>query len=188
MARRTFFSFHYTPDNWRVAQVRNMGMVAGNRPVSDSDWETVTKGGDAAIKEWIVGQMHGRSCTIVLVGSNTAFRKWIDYEIITSWNEKMGVVGPHTRLDDPGRQDGEKGQQPACPHQPPKRRKEAVVDREVLHAFWEEQPGTIRLGQETPGRCRRGGRLDPQPRIDVPEGEMAIRSTSSSVFSSRVRS
>ena len=95
MARRTFFSFHYTPDNWRVAQVRNMGMVAGNRPMSDSEWETVTKGGSAAIEKWISGQMHRRSCTVVLVGSNTAFRKWIDYEIITSWNDKMGVVGIH---------------------------------------------------------------------------------------------
>lgn len=27
MARRTFYSFHYKPDNWRVSQVRNMGVV-----------------------------------------------------------------------------------------------------------------------------------------------------------------
>lgn len=93
MARRSFFSFHYKPDNWRAAQVRNMGMVDGNTPVSDNDWEAVTKKGDAAIKQWIANQMHGRSCTVVLVGSNTAKRKWIDYEIIKSWNEEMGVVG-----------------------------------------------------------------------------------------------
>ena len=40
--RRTFFSFHYKPDNWRAAKVRNMGVVEGNSPVSDNDWETVT--------------------------------------------------------------------------------------------------------------------------------------------------
>ena len=37
--RGTFFSFHYKPDNWRAAQVRNMGVVEGNSPVSDNDWE-----------------------------------------------------------------------------------------------------------------------------------------------------
>lgn len=95
MARRTFFSFHYKPDNSRAAQVRNMGMVDGNKPVSDNDWETVTKGGDAAIKKWIANQMSGRSCTVVLVGSNTANRKWINYEIIESWDDGMGVVGIH---------------------------------------------------------------------------------------------
>lgn len=38
MARRVFFSFHYKPDNWRAAQVRNAGVVEGNTPVSDNDW------------------------------------------------------------------------------------------------------------------------------------------------------
>ena len=37
MARRSFFSFHYKPDNWRAGQVRNMGMVDGNKPVTDND-------------------------------------------------------------------------------------------------------------------------------------------------------
>ena len=29
----------------------------------------------------------------MLVGENTAGRKWINYEIIQSWDAKMGVVG-----------------------------------------------------------------------------------------------
>jgi len=37
--------------------------------------------------------MKYRSCTIVLVGSKAARRKWINYEIIKSWNESMGLVG-----------------------------------------------------------------------------------------------
>ena len=93
MARKTFYSFHYKPDASRAGQVRNIGVVEGNTPVSDNDWETVTGGGDAAIKKWIADQMNGRSCTIVLIGSNTAGRKWIDNEIVNSWNERMGVVG-----------------------------------------------------------------------------------------------
>ena len=90
---RAFYSFHYAPDNWRAATVRNIGAIEGNKPAPDNDWEAVTKGGDAAIKRWIANQMKGRSCTVVLVGANTAGRKWINHEIIKSWNDGMGVVG-----------------------------------------------------------------------------------------------
>ena len=93
MTRRAFYSFHYKPDNWRASQVRNMGVIEGNSPVSDNDWETITGKGDDAIKEWINEQLKGRSCTIVLIGSKTAGRKWIKYEIEKSWNDGKGVVG-----------------------------------------------------------------------------------------------
>lgn len=91
--RRIFYSFHYKPDAWRVSQVRNIGVVEGNRPVSDNDWETVVNAGDAGIKKWIKDQMLYRSCTIVLVGENTANRKWINHEIVRSWDDGMGVAG-----------------------------------------------------------------------------------------------
>ena len=70
-----------------------MGVVDGNQPTSDNDWEEVTGGGDSAIEDWISSQLTGRTCTVVLVGSNTANRKWINYEIIQSWNRGKGVVG-----------------------------------------------------------------------------------------------
>jgi hypothetical protein len=93
MARRAFFSFHYEPDNWRAGQVRNMGVIEGNTPVSDNEWESITKGGDGAIEKWINGQLEGKSCTIVLIGANTAGRKWIKYEIEKSWNDGKGLLG-----------------------------------------------------------------------------------------------
>lgn len=93
MARSCFFSFHYKPDADRASQVRNIGSIEGNRPATDNDWEKVTAQGDVAIKRWISSQMHGRSCTVLLVGSVTANRKWINYEIVESWNAGMGVVG-----------------------------------------------------------------------------------------------
>jgi hypothetical protein len=93
MARKAFYSFHYQPDNWRAATVRNIGAIEGNPPAKDNDWEGVTRGGDDAIKRWIAAQMTGRSCTVVLVGSETANRKWINYEIVKSWDENKGVVG-----------------------------------------------------------------------------------------------
>ena len=77
MARKVFFSFHYKPDNWRASQVRNAGTVEGNKPVSDNDWEAITSSGDAEIRKWIDGQLSGKSCAVVLIGSATAGRKWI---------------------------------------------------------------------------------------------------------------
>ena len=93
MARRCFYSFHYAPDNWRASQVRNMGAIEGNKPVSDNDWESVKKGGDQAIKDWINGQLSGRSCTVLLIGTNTAGRKWINYEIKKTWDDEKGIIG-----------------------------------------------------------------------------------------------
>ena len=111
MARKAFYSFHYKPDASRAGQVRNIGVVEGNTPVSDNDWETVTKGGEAAIKTWITKQMHGRSCTVVLVGTDTANRKWINHEIVKSWDDGMGRGrNSHTRPEEPGRQGRHEGQ------------------------------------------------------------------------------
>jgi len=93
MIRRVFYSFHYKPDCWRVSKVRNIGMIEDNLSVTDNDWETITRGGDAAIQRWIDGQLSGRSCTIVLVGANTAGRKWINYEIRKSWMDRKGMLG-----------------------------------------------------------------------------------------------
>ena len=95
MTRKCFYSFHYKPDNWRASTIRNIGAVEGNKPASDNDWETITKSGHAKIKSWIDGQLKGRSCTIVLAGSSTANRKWINYEIEKSWNDGKGVVVIH---------------------------------------------------------------------------------------------
>ena len=91
--RQVFYSFHYKPDCWRASQVRNIGTIEGNRPVPDNEWEKITSAGDNAIKKWINEQMKYRSCTVVLVGNQTADRKWINYEIVKSWNADMGVVG-----------------------------------------------------------------------------------------------
>ena len=93
MTRKAFYSFHYVPDSWRASQVRNMGVVEGNKPATDNDWETVKMGGDAGIKKWIDGQLNGRSVVVVLIGAKTAGRKWIKYEIEKGWNDGKGVLG-----------------------------------------------------------------------------------------------
>jgi hypothetical protein len=95
MARKVFYSFHYKPDNWRASMVRNMGAIEGNPPVRDNDWETVKSGGDAGIRRWIAQQLEGRTCTVVLVGTETSQRRWVLHEITESWNRGMGVVAIH---------------------------------------------------------------------------------------------
>jgi len=93
MARRAFYSFHYVPDSWRASQVRNMGVVDGNKPATDNEWEDVKKGGDSAIQKWIDDQLNGKSVAVVLIGAKTAGRKWINYEIKKAWGDGKGVLG-----------------------------------------------------------------------------------------------
>jgi antiphage defense system Thoeris ThsB-like protein len=113
MARRVFYSFHYKPDCSRAALVRNMGIVEGNKPASDNEWEEITEGGNEAIQNWIDGQLDGKSCNVVLIGENTAGRKWIKYEIKKAWNTNKGVVGVYIhRLKNLDREQSSKGRNP----------------------------------------------------------------------------
>ena len=93
MKRQIFYSFHFKNDCWRTGQVRNIGTIEGNKPVSENDWEEVKKKGDENIKKWINDQLKYRSCTVVLIGSETSKRKWVKYEIEKSWNDGKGVLG-----------------------------------------------------------------------------------------------
>lgn len=109
MARRVFFSFHFKNDCWRTGQVRNIGKIEGNKPISDNDWEEVKKKGDKEIEKWIDGQIKGKSCTVVLIGEKTSGRKWIKYEIKKSWELGKGIVGIkiHNLKDSDGNQSSE---------------------------------------------------------------------------------
>ena len=101
MARKVFFSFHFANDFWRTQQVRNINALEGNPIASANAWEEVKKKGDAAIKSWIDSEMAGRSCAIVLVGSQTASRPWVKYEIEKAWGDGRAVLGVriHNLLD-----------------------------------------------------------------------------------------
>ena len=111
--RRVFFSFHYDGDNWRAAQVRNIGALQSTEPVSANAWEEVKRRGNAAIREWIDARIDRGSCVVVLVGRETADRKWVAYEIERAWGEGKGLVGIyiHNMLDRDGKQ-SRKGRNP----------------------------------------------------------------------------
>ena len=48
-----FYSFHYENDSWRASQVRNIGVLDGNSPVSSNDWEEVKRKVEDFVKKWI---------------------------------------------------------------------------------------------------------------------------------------
>ena len=91
--RKVFFSFHFANDVWRTGIVRGIGTIEGQKLFDDNKWEEVKKNGDAAIKAWIDENLKGRSCIVVLIGSETYLRKYVKYEIKKAWEEGKGVVG-----------------------------------------------------------------------------------------------
>ncbi|NII29399.1 TIR domain-containing protein [Pseudoflavitalea sp. X16] len=91
--RQVFYSFHFDNDVMRVQQIRNIGVIEGNEPVSKNDWEEVKKKGDTSIKKWIDDNMKYKQCVVVLIGSDTANRPWVDYEIRKGWNDGKAALG-----------------------------------------------------------------------------------------------
>ena len=93
--RQIFYSFHYDNDVFRVQQIRNIGALEDNEPVSANAWEEVKKGGDKGIEKWITDNMKNRTCVVVLVGEETSLRPWVRYEIRKAWLEGKGLLGIH---------------------------------------------------------------------------------------------
>jgi hypothetical protein len=111
--RQTFYSFHYDNDVFRVQQIRNIGALEDNKPVSANDWETVKKGGDKAIEKWIDDNMNYRSCVVVLIGEDTHKRPWVKYEIKKAWEDGKGLLGVYIHnLKDPNTGKCDKGENP----------------------------------------------------------------------------
>lgn len=105
MGRRVFFSFHFANDYWRTQQVRNIGAIEGQSLCTANAWEELKRKGTASIENWIDDNMRGKSCVVVLVGSETASRPWVQREIVKGWEAGKGVVGIriHNLLDSSGR-------------------------------------------------------------------------------------
>lgn len=96
MARRVFFSFHYQRDLWRVNVVRNSGAIEGVSAAGFYDgslWEQAIKNGEDAVKSLIDNGLNGTTVTVVLIGAETANRKYVSYEIEKSIARKNGILG-----------------------------------------------------------------------------------------------
>jgi antiphage defense system Thoeris ThsB-like protein len=88
-----FYSFHFDNDVFRVQQIRNMGVIEGNEPVSANEWEQLKRAGIGAVERWIDKNMKYKRCVVVLIGSETADRPWVQYEIKKAWRERRGLLG-----------------------------------------------------------------------------------------------
>ena len=61
--------------------------------IDAADWESIRRQGDAAIERWINNELQNTSTTAVLIGSETASRPWVRFEILKSWNRGNGLIG-----------------------------------------------------------------------------------------------
>lgn len=96
MARRVFFSFHYQRDIWRANVVRKSNVVDGAAAAGFQDaslWEEAEKKGDSTIKKMIDDALVGTTVTVVLIGAETAQRKYVTYEIEQSIAKGNGLLG-----------------------------------------------------------------------------------------------
>ncbi len=93
MAKSVFYSFHYDRDVHRVQLVRNINALEGQPVLNSQDWESVRRGGDPAIESWINEQMAYKKAVIVLIGQETAGRKWVNHEINKAWRDKKPLLG-----------------------------------------------------------------------------------------------
>lgn len=120
MARRTFFSFHFENDIWRANQVRNSNVVVGADVAGffdHSEYEDAKRRGDAAVKAMIQDHLKYTTVTVVLIGSETAQRPYVQYEIQESLTRKNGLLGIFIdHLQDQSRRTSFRGQTPAVPY------------------------------------------------------------------------
>jgi len=96
VARRVFFSFHYQNDIWRVCQIRNSWVTQERQAAGFWDaalWEKIKRAGEEAVKKWINAQLSNTSVTVVLIGRQTAERKYVNYEIQRSHERGNGMLG-----------------------------------------------------------------------------------------------
>lgn len=97
MARRTFFSFHYTPDVWRVNIVKKSWVVKPADQIADgfldsSVFEASKRESPDELKRFLRNGLKNSSVTCVLIGTNSHERRWVRYEIIQSILKGNGLL------------------------------------------------------------------------------------------------
>ncbi|MGY3558469.1 hypothetical protein ACVWXP_001738 [Bradyrhizobium sp. USDA 4463] len=95
MARRTFFSFHYKPDVQRAQVVKNSWVTREREDAGffdSSAFEAAKRTNDDTLKSFLIKQMHGSSVVCVLVGRETALRRWVRYEIQRGLWDERGIL------------------------------------------------------------------------------------------------
>lgn len=90
---QVFYRFHFKNDIMRAQQLRIIGAIEDNKPVTVNHWGQIRRSGEEAIKKWTGDNMRYRSCCIVLIGGEAADSKWVKYEIKKAWEAGKGLLG-----------------------------------------------------------------------------------------------
>lgn len=95
MARRVFFSFDFKQDIFRANQIRNANIVGVEKAgfYDHSEWDEVKRPTVHAIKRSILASLKDTTVTVVLIGTRTADRPWVRFEIGESAKRGNGFLG-----------------------------------------------------------------------------------------------
>ncbi len=92
--RKIFVSYHHRGDQ-RYYDEFSRVFHDGFQLITDNSLERRI---DSADVDYIMRRirdehLHGSSCTVVLCGAETPNRKYVDWEIMASLNQQMGIIG-----------------------------------------------------------------------------------------------
>lgn len=97
MAKRVYFAFHYQDViDFRANVVRKHNFTGGVEVAGYYDysiWEEAKRTNPTALKRMINSEIDGTSVTVVLIGSETYARRWVQYEIFRSIAKGNKLVG-----------------------------------------------------------------------------------------------
>lgn len=96
MSKKIFLSFHFKGDADRIAAIRDCKALADykkNPLLERTKWESVKRQGDHAVSDYIDKELKDSSVTVVLIGEQTANKRWVNYEIKKSIEQKKGLIG-----------------------------------------------------------------------------------------------
>lgn len=95
MARNVFFSFHYNDImNANIVRMSGEFKPSSNTGFYDGSlWEEAKTKGDAALRQLIDQGLKNTSVTCFLLGEHTHNRRWCQYELQKSIQERKGILG-----------------------------------------------------------------------------------------------
>lgn len=156
MVKKIFFSFHYSRDEYRVSKVISCKAMKEYQ----FEFEKLKGKSDKKIKKWIEGQLKNTSVTVVLIGNQTANRKWVKYEIKRSIELDKGLIGIDiSEIEDENGKIDKKGPNP--------------LSSEYPTYLWHKDNGKKNLGKWVEKAVKKSTTKDPQETL-VPAPSIAF--------------
>ena len=111
--RRVFLSYYFEKDFARAEKIRAVNKRNNSIVFGEESWENIEEQADGKIQQWIEQQLEKSDCLVVLIGEETAKRKWMNYSIKRAYEMDKGIVGifVHRLLDEAG-DPSERGEDP----------------------------------------------------------------------------